>query len=45
MNACVSSEWNPFINGKAFIYPCMRWFFIMEFDKIEDRDLILNYEP
>jgi hypothetical protein len=33
------------LKEEAFIYPCAKGFFIVEFDLVEDRDLILNSDP
>jgi hypothetical protein len=33
------------LKEEAFIYPCAKGFFIVEFDLVEDRDLILNFGP
>jgi hypothetical protein len=41
----ISDSWKPQLKEEAFIYPCANGFFIVEFDLVEDRDLILNYGP
>jgi hypothetical protein len=40
-----SDSWKPELKEEAFIYPCAKGFFIVEFDLAEDRDLILNLDP
>jgi hypothetical protein len=41
----ISNSWKPQLKEEAFIYPCEKGFFIVEFDLVEDKDLILNFGP
>jgi hypothetical protein len=42
LNSWISATWIPIMQQQAFIHPCAKGFFIVEFDIEEDRDLILN---
>jgi hypothetical protein len=45
LNSWISTTWIPIMQQQAFIHPCAKGFFIVEFDIEEDRDLILNSGP
>jgi hypothetical protein len=45
LNGWISSHWNPLIKEYFFIHPCLKGFFIAEFDLAADRDLILDSCP
>jgi hypothetical protein len=42
LNSWILATWIPIMQQQAFIHPCAKGFFIVEFDIEEDRDLILN---
>jgi hypothetical protein len=42
LNNWISATWIPIMQKEAFIHPCAKGFFIVEFDIEEDRDLIFN---
>jgi hypothetical protein len=42
LNSWISTTWIPIMQQQAFIHPCAKGFFIVEFNIEEDRDLILN---
>jgi hypothetical protein len=45
LNNWISATWIPIMQQQAFIHPCAKGFFIVEFDIQEDRDLIFNSGP
>jgi hypothetical protein len=45
LNSWISVTWIPIMQEQAFIHPCAKGFFIVDFDIEEDRDLILNLGP
>jgi hypothetical protein len=42
LNNWISATWIPIMKQQAFIHPCAKGFFIVEFDMQEDRDLVFN---
>jgi hypothetical protein len=42
LNRWISATWIPVMQQESFIHPCAKYFFIVEFNLREDRDLIFN---
>lgn len=45
LHSWIDANWKDYLEDEISIYPCTKGFFILEFEAVEDKELVLNTGP